>query len=100
MKTHHKNSERFVAKVFQDVFKKYDLMNDLMSFGIHRLWKKRFIELLNPQIKSCNSDSSVCQENLSKHLRTTCTVLLSTWKILWVWVCFSYTIFLLFWDIV
>jgi len=49
MKTHHKNSERLVTKVFQDVFDKYDLMNDLMSLGIHRLWKKNFISWLNPQ---------------------------------------------------
>ena len=49
MKTHHKNSERLVSKVFQDVFDKYDLMNDLMSLGVHRLWKKNFIEFLNPQ---------------------------------------------------
>ena len=49
MKTHHKNSKRPVTKVFQDVFDKYDLMNDLMSLGIHRLWKKNFIHWLNPQ---------------------------------------------------
>ena len=49
MKTHHKNSERQVTKVFQDVFDKYDLMNDLMSLGIHRIWKKSFINWLNPQ---------------------------------------------------
>jgi demethylmenaquinone methyltransferase/2-methoxy-6-polyprenyl-1,4-benzoquinol methylase len=49
MKTVHKNRERLVSKVFQDVFNKYDLMNDLMSLGIHRLWKKNFIEFLNPQ---------------------------------------------------
>jgi len=49
MKTYHKNNERLVKKVFQDVFDKYDLMNDLMSLGIHRLWKKQFIHWLNPQ---------------------------------------------------
>ena len=49
MKTQHKNNERLVTKVFQDVFAKYDLMNDLMSFGIHRLWKKNFMGWLNPQ---------------------------------------------------
>ena len=49
MKTYHKSTERLVAKVFQDVFDKYDLMNDLMSLGIHRLWKKNFIHYLNPQ---------------------------------------------------
>ena len=49
MKTHHKNSERLITKVFQDVSEKYDLMNDLMSLGVHRLWKKNFISWLNPQ---------------------------------------------------
>jgi len=49
MKSYHKNKERFVTKVFQDVFDKYDLMNDLMSLGIHRFWKKSFIYWLNPQ---------------------------------------------------
>ena len=49
MKTYHKNSERFVTKIFQDVFGKYDLMNDLMSLGIHRVWKRNFIHWLNPQ---------------------------------------------------
>ena len=49
MKTRHKNDERLVTKVFQDVFDNYDLMNDLMSLGIHRLWKMNFIHWLNPQ---------------------------------------------------
>ena len=49
MKTHQKKSERLVTKVFQDVFDKYDLMNDLMSLGVHRLWKINFINWLNPQ---------------------------------------------------
>ena len=49
METYHRNKERIVTKIFQDVFDKYDLMNDLMSLGIHRLWKKNFIHWLNPQ---------------------------------------------------
>jgi len=49
MEIHHKNSEYLVTKVFQDVFDKYDCMNDLMSLGIHRLWKKNFMHWLNPQ---------------------------------------------------
>ena len=52
MKTYQKNEQRLVTKVFQDVFDKYDLMNDLMSVGTHRLWKKIFIQLLNPQKKT------------------------------------------------
>ena len=34
-----------VADVFHSVANRYDLMNDLMSFGIHRLWKRYAIEL-------------------------------------------------------
>lgn len=33
-----------VADVFHSVASKYDVMNDLMSFGIHRLWKRLTIE--------------------------------------------------------
>ena len=33
-----------VAEVFHSVADKYDIMNDLMSFGIHRIWKKITIE--------------------------------------------------------
>ncbi len=32
-----------VANVFRSVAKKYDLMNDVMSFGLHRLWKQYVI---------------------------------------------------------
>ncbi len=34
-----------VADVFDSVASKYDFMNDVMSFGIHRLWKKITLEL-------------------------------------------------------
>jgi demethylmenaquinone methyltransferase/2-methoxy-6-polyprenyl-1,4-benzoquinol methylase len=34
-----------VREVFDSVVNKYDLMNDLMSLGIHRLWKRQTIEL-------------------------------------------------------
>lgn len=36
--------ERRVADVFHSVANHYDIMNDLMSFGIHRLWKKWTID--------------------------------------------------------
>jgi demethylmenaquinone methyltransferase / 2-methoxy-6-polyprenyl-1,4-benzoquinol methylase len=38
-----KNSR--VGEVFQSVATKYDLMNDLMSFGLHRLWKRFAVQL-------------------------------------------------------
>ena len=37
-----------VRGVFNKVFKKYDLMNDLMSLGVHRIWKKNLIQMMNP----------------------------------------------------
>jgi len=41
--------EGLVREVFSSVAKRYDLMNDLMSGGVHRLWKDVFVEWLNPQ---------------------------------------------------
>ncbi|HWT17197.1 MAG TPA: bifunctional demethylmenaquinone methyltransferase/2-methoxy-6-polyprenyl-1,4-benzoquinol methylase UbiE [Patescibacteria group bacterium] len=35
--------QKLVGQVFSSVASKYDLMNDLMSFGIHRLWKRHFV---------------------------------------------------------
>ncbi|XP_061196950.1 2-methoxy-6-polyprenyl-1,4-benzoquinol methylase, mitochondrial-like [Saccostrea echinata] len=40
--------EERVYKVFKNVASKYDLMNDSMSFGIHRLWKDHFINRMAP----------------------------------------------------
>ena len=37
-----------VKSVFDTVYNKYDLMNDFMSFGIHRYWKRELIRQINP----------------------------------------------------
>ena len=37
-----------VQGVFDKVFDKYDLMNDVMSFGIHRFWKSELIRMMKP----------------------------------------------------
>lgn len=37
-----------VREVFDGVASRYDLMNDLMSFGMHRLWKKTLISMIRP----------------------------------------------------
>lgn len=44
--THEKSS--LVGDVFRTVAPKYDIMNDVMSMGVHRLWKKTFLAMLNP----------------------------------------------------
>ena len=40
---------RRVGKVFSSVARRYDLMNDLMSGGMHRLWKDRFVARVKPR---------------------------------------------------
>ena len=49
MKSTIQDKNKLVNSVFSDVHKKYDLMNDIMSFGIHRVWKEKFIDWMNPQ---------------------------------------------------
>ena len=40
---------RRVGQVFSSVARRYDLMNDLMSGGMHRLWKDRFVSRVKPR---------------------------------------------------
>ena len=41
---------RRVGAVFSSVARRYDLMNDLMSGGLHRLWKDRFVARVKPRV--------------------------------------------------
>ncbi|GAA6023107.1 hypothetical protein JCM8202_004675 [Rhodotorula sphaerocarpa] len=41
--------ENLVRGVFSSVAASYDVMNDAMSFGIHRLWKDHYVSKLDPQ---------------------------------------------------
>ena len=41
-----------VANVFSNVSTHYDTMNDMMSLGIHRLWKDEFVRSINPGFSS------------------------------------------------
>jgi demethylmenaquinone methyltransferase/2-methoxy-6-polyprenyl-1,4-benzoquinol methylase len=38
-----------VRAVFNSVARRYDVMNDLMSLGVHRLWKREFVTMLDPR---------------------------------------------------
>src|SRR6476659_8160802 len=40
---------RRVGAVFSSVARRYDMMNDLMSGGMHRLWKDRFVNRVKPR---------------------------------------------------
>jgi demethylmenaquinone methyltransferase/2-methoxy-6-polyprenyl-1,4-benzoquinol methylase len=41
---------RRVGQVFSSVARRYDVMNDLMSGGMHRLWKDRFVNRVKPRV--------------------------------------------------
>jgi len=50
MKSIVQDKTKLVNSVFSKVYKKYDLMNDIMSLGIHRIWKSKLMDWMNPQL--------------------------------------------------
>ncbi|MDP1648082.1 MAG: class I SAM-dependent methyltransferase [Rubrivivax sp.] len=48
--------EQRIRRVFEAVARRYDLMNDLMSMGIHRLWKRTLVRLAAPRAGQCIVD--------------------------------------------
>ena len=52
MKNTIQDKAKLVNSVFSKVYNKYDLMNDVMSLGIHRIWKDKFIDWMNPSYAS------------------------------------------------
>ena len=50
MKNISQSKKEYVTKVFNQVFNKYDLMNDVMSFGAHRIWKRKLMDWMSPRM--------------------------------------------------
>tara|TARA_B110001452_G_scaffold140203_1_gene116527 strand:- start:1556 stop:2260 length:705 start_codon:yes stop_codon:yes gene_type:complete len=48
MQQYLQNKKGLVQNVFNQVYDRYDLMNDFMSLGVHRLWKKSLLHMMNP----------------------------------------------------
>ena len=48
MQQYLQNKKGLVKRVFDQVYDQYDLMNDIMSLGVHRLWKKNLLNMMNP----------------------------------------------------
>ncbi len=48
MEQYLQNKKGLVQNVFNQVYDHYDLMNDFMSLGIHRLWKKNLLNMMSP----------------------------------------------------
>ena len=76
-KVNSKQKTKLVQNVFSSVAPSYDIMNDLMSLGMHRLWKKRFVETVNLKeneiildVGSGSGDIAIeiLKENLSTNL--------------------------------
>ena len=51
MQQYLQNKKGLVQSVFDQVYGQYDLMNDFMSLGVHRLWKKNLLHMMNPSSK-------------------------------------------------
>ena len=48
MQQYLQNKKGLVQNVFNQVYDRYDLMNDFMSLGVHRLWKISLLNMMNP----------------------------------------------------
>ena len=48
MQQYLQNKKGLVQGVFDNVYDKYDLMNDFMSLGVHRVWKRDLMNWMNP----------------------------------------------------
>ena len=80
MQQYLQNKKGLVQNVFDQVYDKYDLMNDFMSLGIHRLWKKNMINMMNPSINqklidvACGTGdiAKLFLNNVGKYSEITC----------------------------
>ena len=66
MQQYLQNRKGLVGKVFDKVYDRYDLMNDFMSFGVHRLWKKTLLNMMNFSINKKIIDVACGTGDLAK----------------------------------
>ena len=72
MKSTIQDKTKLVNSVFSAVYNKYDLMNDIMSLGIHRIWKTKFIDWMNPSRKSSLIDVASGTGDIAKIFSLRC----------------------------
>ena len=80
MQQYLQNKKGLVQNVFDQVYDQYDLMNDFMSLGIHRLWKKNLLNMMNPSPKhklidvACGTGdiAKLFLNNVNKYSSITC----------------------------
>ena len=66
MQQYLQNKEGLVENVFNKVYDKYDLMNDFMSIGIHRIWKKNLLSWMNPSSNKILADVACGTGDIAK----------------------------------
>ena len=66
MQQYLQNQDGLVENVFNKVFDKYDIMNDFMSFGIHRIWKKNLLTWMNPSPNKILADVACGTGDIAK----------------------------------
>ena len=80
MQQYLQNKRGLVQNVFDQVFDQYDLMNDFMSLGVHRLWKKDLLNMMNPSSNqklidvACGTGdiAKLFLKNVNKNAEITC----------------------------
>ena len=80
MQQYLQNKKGLVQNVFDQVFDKYDLMNDFMSLGVHRLWKKNLLNMINASPKqklidvACGTGdiAKLFLNNINRDFKITC----------------------------
>ncbi len=66
MQQYLQNRKGLVEKVFDKVYDRYDLMNDFMSLGVHRLWKKTLLNMMNLSVNKKIIDVACGTGDLAK----------------------------------
>tara|TARA_B100001173_G_scaffold1626_1_gene1415 strand:- start:1535 stop:2239 length:705 start_codon:yes stop_codon:yes gene_type:complete len=80
MQQYLQNKKGVVESVFDQVYNKYDFMNDFMSLGVHRFWKKSLFNMMNPSLNkklidvACGTGDvgKIFLENTNKDSQITC----------------------------
>ena len=80
MQQYLQNKKGLVQNVFNKVYDQYDLMNDIISLGVHRKWKKNLINMMNPSINqnlidvACGTGdiAKIFLDNVNQNAEITC----------------------------
>ena len=67
--TNKNKKEKFIKNIFSDISQNYDLMNDIMSLGLHRIWKEELIKLVNFKESDLVLDLAAGSGDITKEIK-------------------------------